>query len=103
MKCIKCNYDNNDASKYCTNCGALLNEKKNKRKNILLFTIFSIIYSFTSFLFIFFGALTISINEKNIVLAIIQFIIGFLLFFFGIEFLTTITTKAISKSKDYLK
>lgn len=41
MKCVKCNYENSDISKYCVNCGKKLN------KNIALVSLFKMVILIT--------------------------------------------------------
>ncbi len=61
MKCVKCNYENIDTSKFCANCGTDLKEqvskikKENKSKLIAGIILFIIGVAITLLTFFYFG------------------------------------------------
>ncbi len=118
-KCPKCGYPNQISEQNCKNCEFALNGENvilvkendsqinndnvevNKKKNIFMFIIFSIMYSITPFLIMVF--INILDNNFKSMMSFILFLILLLLQFFGIEPLTCLTVKKIVKNTKYMK
>ena len=122
MYCKNCGYENDNQTKYCKNCNFLLNntsnifcvENKNindqisnknvivnKKKNIIIFALFSVTY----LLIPFFMILGVYFFDKYFYLPFsgIVYLISLLILIFGIEPLTCLTVKEITKSTEYIK